>query len=157
MIVQRAFEPSAIKIGLQSEDKDELLEELVDVLAKTYPKHLTFPRTEILDALWARESKMSTGIYRGVAVPHATVESIDHLRGVLGISKKGIDYEALDGSPVYLVFMIICPPGEAELHLEALRKIALLIQDPLLLENLMNAATAEQAYELIREFESSLL
>jgi PTS system fructose-specific IIC component/PTS system nitrogen regulatory IIA component len=155
MILQRAFKPASIKIGLESEDKDELLEELVDVLAKTYPKDKEFPREQVLDALWAREEKMSTGIYKGVAVPHATVEGIDSLHGVLGISKKGIEYESLDGSPVYLVFMLISSPGEAELHLDALRKIALLIQDPVLLDNLMKAARPEQVFALIREFEAS--
>lgn len=155
MILQKAFKPESIKIGLESVDKDELLEELVDVLAKIYPKNKEFPREQILEALWAREEKMSTGIYKGVAVPHATVEGIDSLYGVLGISKKGIEYESLDGSPVYLVFMLISSPGETELHLDALRKIALLIQDPILLDNLMKAVTAEQVFALICDFEAN--
>ncbi len=156
MILQNAFEPATIKIGLESEDKDELLEELIDVLAKNYPGGMVFPRESVLKALWAREEKMSTGIYKGVAVPHATVDGIDSLRGVLGISKKGIEYESLDGNPVYLVFLLVSPPSEAEIHLDALKQIALLIQDSLLLENLMKAATPEKVYSLIRGFEESI-
>ena len=156
MILQNAFKPATIKIGLESEYKDELLEELVDILAKDYPKDWIFPREEALRALRKREEKMSTGIYKGVAVPHATFEGIDKLRGVIGISKRGIDFDSLDGNPVYLVFMLVSPPSQAEAHLEALRQIAILIQDPLLLENLMKATTPEKVYALIRQFEESL-
>ncbi len=156
MILQKAFNPATIKIGLEGEDKGEVLEELTDVLSKTYLQGQTFPREAVLEALWTREKKMSTGIYKGVAVPHATVEGIDTLRGVLGISKKGIEYDSLDGSPVYLVFLLVSPPDEAEQHLDALKKIALLMQDPLLLENLMKAPTSAKVYSLIREFEESL-
>ncbi|HOW12075.1 MAG TPA: PTS sugar transporter subunit IIA [Rectinema sp.] len=156
MILQDAFKPATIKIELESEYKDELLEELVDILAKDYPKDQLFPREEALRALRKREEKMSTGIYKGVAVPHATFEGIDKLRGVIGISKRGIDFDSLDGNPVYLVFMLVSPPSQAEAHLEALRQIAILIQDPLLLENLMKATTPEKVYALIRQFEESL-
>ncbi|HNZ93883.1 MAG TPA: PTS sugar transporter subunit IIA, partial [Rectinema sp.] len=67
MILQNAFKPATIKIELESEYKDELLEELVDILAKDYPKDQLFPREEALRALRKREEKMSTGIYKGVA------------------------------------------------------------------------------------------
>jgi len=156
MILQNAFRPATIKIGLESDDKDELLEELVDILAKNYPQEKPFPREQILDALIAREEKMSTGIYKGVAIPHATVEGIDSLRGVVGISKKGIEYESFDGNPVYLIFLLICPPREAELHLEALKQIALLIQDSIVLEKMMKSTTPESVYALIKDFEKSV-
>lgn len=156
MILQKAFNPATIKIGLESEDKAEVLEELTDLLSKNYLQGQTFPREAVLEALLAREKKMSTGIYKGIAVPHATVEGIDTLRGVLGISKKGIDYESLDGSPVYLVFLLVSPPGEAEQHLNALKKIALLIQDPLFLENVLEASTPQKVYSIIQEFEERL-
>lgn len=156
MILQKAFKPATIKIGLESEDKDELLEELVDVLVKDYPAGESFPREKVIEALQTREEKMSTGIYKGVAVPHATVEGIDTMRGVLGISQKGIDFESLDGNPVYLVFLLVSPPSEAEVHLDALKQIALLIQDSLLLENLMKAPAPDKVYSLIREFEENI-
>ena len=155
MILHSAFKPASIKIGLESGKKDDLFKEMVDILARSYPKDQVFPREEVLRALHKREEKMTTGIYKGVAVPHATVEGIDHLRGVLGISQKGIDYGSLDGNPVHLVFLLISPPSDAEAHLEALRQIALLIQDPVLLKNLVMATVPEKAYGLIRDFEES--
>ena len=156
MILQSAFKLASIKIGLESKKKDGLFEEMVDILAESYPKDKVFPKEEVLKALHKREEKMTTGIYKGVAVPHATVEGVDHLRGVLGISQKGIDYDSLDGNPVHLVFLLISPPSDAEAHLEALRQIAVLIQDPVLLENLVMAKMPEKVYSLIRDFEVSL-
>lgn len=149
MILQKAFRPSTIKIGLESEDKDELFEELVDILARAYPAGKAFPRKAVLEGIQQRERKMSTGIAKGVAVPHATVQGLEGLHGVLGISKKGIDYEALDGQPVYLVFLIVSPPGDAEFHLQALRQIALLLQDHDLVTSLVNSQSPEKAYEIL--------
>ena len=154
MILQKVFQPSTIRTGLESEGKEELFEELVDVLARSYPAKSPFPRQKILDALARRESKMSTGIVKGVALPHATVEGLDTLRGVLGISSKGIDYDSLDGHPVFLVFMLISPPDDAESHLQALQRIASLIDDPDMATRLAACTSAPEALALIREFDS---
>lgn len=156
MILQKVFNVSTIKTDLESEYKDELFEELVDVLAKTYPQQKEFPRQEILKALEKRELKMSTGIYKGIAIPHATVESLDSLRGVIGISRKGIDYDSLDGNPVYVVFLLVSPSGEAELHLQALREIAILIEDQGTVQGLSTAATPEKAFSIMKQFENSI-
>lgn len=149
MILQKAFRPSTIRIGLESEDKDELFEELVDILARSYPLDKAFPREAVLQGIQQREKKMSTGIAKGVAVPHATITGLDGLHGVLGVSRKGIDYEALDGEPVYLVFLLVSPPSETELHLQVLRQIALILQDHDLLASLLNSQSSENAYEIL--------
>lgn len=153
MILQKAFQPSTIKTDLESESKDELFEELVDLLAGVYPPQLTFPRREALEALSRREAKMSTGICKGIALPHATVDGLDSMKGAIGISKKGIDYDALDGHPVYLTFLLLTPPGDAESHLQALQRLAALIEDKVVVQKLSSAATPEAAFSIIKEFE----
>lgn len=153
MILQKAFQPSTIKTDLESESKDELFEELVDLLANTYPPQSAFPRQEILEALSRREAKMSTGICKGIALPHATVDGLDSLKGAIGISKKGIDYDALDGHPVYLVFLLLTPPSDTEVHLQALQRLAALIEDKATVQKLSSAATPEAAFSIIKEFE----
>jgi len=155
MILQKVFQPSTIRTGLESEDKDELFEELVDVLARSYPPNTPFPRQKILDALARREAKMSTGIAKGVALPHATVEGLDRLSGVLGISSKGIDYDSLDGHPVFLVFLLLTSPDDAELHLQALQRIAALIDDTDMANRLAASASSSEAFAHLREFDSS--
>lgn len=153
MILQKIFGPLSIKVGLESETRDELFEELVDQLSKQYPHGEAFPRSEIIAALEAREAKMSTGIAKGIALPHATVESLDGLHGVLGISSRGIDYDSLDGHPVYLVFMLLASPGVAESHLQALQRLALLIEDKDYAQRLSQASSSEKAHAILAEFE----
>ena len=155
MILQKVFQLSTIKTGLESESKEELFEELVDVLARSYPTKSPFPRQKILDALIRREAKMSTGIAKGIALPHATVEGLDTLRGVLGISSKGIDYDSLDGHPVFLVFMLLTPPDDAESHLHSLQRMASLIDDTDMTSRLAASASSSEAFALIKEFDSS--
>ena len=100
MLLQQVFAPGSIKIGLESEDKDELFEELVDMLAKEGGRD--FPRASVLAAVREREDKMSTGIKKGIALPHGKAEGLIGICGALGISRRGIEYASLDGEPVYL-------------------------------------------------------
>jgi nitrogen PTS system EIIA component len=155
MILQKVFATSAIKVNLESDSKEELFEELVDHLSKNFPAGAHFPRVEIIAALEAREAKMSTGIMKGIALPHATVEGLDSLKGVLGISRKGIDYDSLDGHPVYLVFMLLAPPGGSEFHLKALQHLALLIADKEFVQRLSTASSPEEAQAILAEFDRS--
>ena len=124
MFLYDVFQPEFIKIGLESENKIEVFEELVDklLLAKNVA-----PREEILKALWEREHKMSTGIQKGLAIPHAKVADLVNVCGVLGISKKGIDYAALDGKPVYIIFMVLSPQADSEEHLRLLKGLVALM------------------------------
>jgi PTS system fructose-specific IIC component/PTS system nitrogen regulatory IIA component len=100
-----------------------------------------------------REAKMSTGISKGIAVPHATVEGLETIAGVLGISGRGIDYDALDGHPVYLVFMVLTPPKDAELHLQTLQNLASLIENREFSSRLAAAASPAEAFAVIKDFE----
>jgi PTS system nitrogen regulatory IIA component len=156
MLLQQAFSPTRIKIGLESGYKDELFEELVDLFARESSSSSPFPRDATLMALNEREVKMSTGIVKGIALPHARVDGIPGLTGAIGISPKGMDYDSLDGSPVYLVFMLLSPPGGSELHLQALKSLARLLENPDFHVALLGAETPERAFAIIRRFEEVL-
>ena len=93
MILGQVFSLESIKVDLQSDNKDEVFEELVEKLLEVCPG---LDRNKVLDALIEREQKMSTGIFPGIAVPHARTDMVDRVHGVIGISKKGIDYDSLD-------------------------------------------------------------
>jgi len=154
MLLQQLFAPGCIKVGLQSEEKEELFEELVDVLARNGGRN--FPRQSVLTAIRDREGKMSTGIKKGIALPHGKAQGLEGLWGVLGISRTGIDYDSLDGQPVYLVFMLVSSPKDAEQHLNALKRLARLLDDPVFYTELIAADTAERAHEVIKSFEDRL-
>ena len=150
MFLHEVFPLECIKVHLEAEDKDEAFEELVDYLCQT---GLTDARDEILTAIRQREAKMSTGIHKGIAIPHGSTTAIDRVRGVLGISRNGIDYDALDGEPVYLLFMIIAPTVETETHLHILKRMAELFENPEFYVDLQSQKDAHGAYKVICNYE----
>lgn len=153
MLLSELFESDFIKIGLEAEDKDEAFEELADAFCQSSQLKI---REEILEAIRERERKMSTGIQKGIAVPHGRVSSINKIRGILGISRQGIDYDALDGEPVYLLFMILAPQTESELHLRILKRLAELLQNPQFFTDLAAQSDPAAANAVIRKYENIL-
>jgi len=127
MLLRDVFPPQFIKVNLEAEDKDEAFEEMVDHFCQASNSRA---REEILESLRLRETKMSTGIQKGIAIPHGKTNAVDAVRGVLGISRDGVDYDALDGEPVYLLFMLIAPDKDSEQHLRILQRLAELLGNP---------------------------
>ena len=150
MFLYEIFPPELIKVGLEAEDKDEAFEELVDKLCQVENSNA---REEILEALRQREAKMSTGIQKGIALPHGKTNAIDQLSGVLGISKKGVDYDALDGQPVYVLFMLIAPQKDSEKHLRILKRLAGLLDNPQFFTDLLAQKDAQGAHGIIKKYE----
>jgi PTS system fructose-specific IIC component/PTS system nitrogen regulatory IIA component len=153
MFLLNVFPPEFIKADLEAEDKEEAFEELVDHFCQAEKLNA---REEILEALRERESKMSTGIQKGIAVPHGRTNAVDTVRGVLGISRKGVDYDSLDGEPVYLLFMIIAPQKDSEKHLRILKRLAELLENPQFYIDLQSQKDAQGAYKVIGKYEDVL-
>lgn len=154
MFLYEVFPPELIKIGLEAEDKDEVFEELVDHFCQVEKSNV---REEILEAMREREAKMSTGIHKGIAIPHGKTNAIETLQGVLGISKKGIDYDALDGQPVYLLFMLMAPQKDSEKHLRLLKRLAGLLDNPQFYTDLVAQNDAQGANGVIKKYEDIFL
>jgi PTS system fructose-specific IIC component/PTS system nitrogen regulatory IIA component len=150
MLLHELFKPEYIKIGLEAEDKDEVFEELVDFFCTVSGET---ERDDFVEALREREAKMSTGIQPGVAVPHGKTNAVDKVHGVLGVSKKGVDYDALDGKPVYLFFMIMAPERDTERHLLVLKRLAELLEHNDVFAELLQAETKDDAFRVICKYE----
>jgi PTS system fructose-specific IIC component/PTS system nitrogen regulatory IIA component len=150
MFLHEVFPPEFIKVDLEAEDKDEAFEEVVDFFCQSSTMNV---RAELLGALREREAKMSTGIQKGIAIPHGSTNSIDTIRGVLGISRKGVDYDALDGEPVYLLFMIVAPFEDSEKHLRILKRLAELFENPQFYNDLYAQKDAQGVYKVICRYE----
>jgi len=153
MILQDVLLPEFIKVDMEAEDKDEAFEELVDYYCQADDSSAF---DDILQAIIAREAKMSTGIHKGIAVPHGKTSAVDTMRGVLGISRKGIQYDSLDGEPVYLLFMIISPMEDSERHLRLLKHLAELMEMPQFQNELQSQKDPQSAYKVIRKYEELL-
>ena len=153
IFLRELFPPARIKTHVEAEDKDEVFEELVDLLVTQYRLDC---RDDILEAIRRREEKMSTGIKRGIAIPHAKTPLVQGVIGVIGISATGIDYQSLDGEPVHLLFLLVSGEADAGLHLAVLKKIALLVETPDFTTGVLAARDAEAAHQALRRHEEIL-
>jgi fructose-specific phosphotransferase system IIA component len=118
----------AIISDLKSIEKEDIVRELVDALIVAGDLEKNY-RNKIIDALMERESLGSTAIGQGIAIPHAKCDCVTKLVGACGLSKKGVDFDSLDGEPVYIFFLLVAPQDSAGPHLKALARISRLFKD----------------------------
>jgi len=144
------LDKKVIKVGLKSSTKGEVLEELTDLLEKT--GKLT-DRENFLQVIREREELGSTGIGYNIAIPHARSSSIKSLVGALGISKEGIDFNALDKEPVYLFFLLAAPQNASGDYLKALAIISRFLRRRKVREALMKAEKLEDVQKIIESEE----
>ena len=152
-MLERVFSPKSIILNLESTEKDELFEEMVEAIVSVQPG---IDRAQAIAALQEREAKMSTGIMHDIAVPHGNCMTAKTTVGAIGISRKGIEYDSLDKAPVHLVFMLLSNPAGTEEHLEVLKVLAALLQNPDFIKEVTDKQSAQEVYELLRGYESSL-
>ena len=140
------LDAASVKVDLVSTDKEEAIAELVDLLARA---ERISDRAGVFDAVMAREAQQTTGIGGGVAVPHAKHESIERLTASLGISRDGIDFDAVDGKPVNVVFLIMARVNDPGPHIQALAEIARLLQVPGFFRKLVDAESSDEVLSVI--------
>ena len=138
----------AILIDLKSQTKKEVLKEMVGILAEA---HGIRNSGGILDALLEREELGSTGIGQGIAIPHGKSDSVNKVMAALGVSRRGIDFDALDGEPVYVFFMLVAPSNASGIHLKILAKISRLLKDKFFRQALREAKSPEETLKLIKD------
>lgn len=153
MSLEAIFPKETIIVNLESTEKDELFEELVEIIHNAVPE---MNRKEALDCLLERESKMTTGIMHNVAIPHALIPSMSKTVGAIGISSEGIDYDSLDKAPVYLIFMIIGAQGETEQHIQVLKQLAGVLQLPDFVGRMRQCSSPSEVHNLLRNSEELL-
>ncbi len=144
----------AIRAELQAEDKEEVIQELVDALAGSGQINGD-EKDSIVEAIMKREELGSTGIGRGVAVPHTKHPSVDKLVGTVGVSTEGVDFESLDGEKVQLFFLLISPPDRPGDHLRALENISRQLRDETFCRFLKQSKTAEDIQQLLEEADNN--
>ena len=142
MIVEKV-----IKTPVVSKDKPDVLRELVQIL-KDAGEIDDFDSA--LKAVQDREDKMSTGLEKGIAVPHATTNAVSSLKLAIGIAPEGIDFDSMDKEPSKLFFLLLAPPGQAGPHVEALSEIAKLANSTSFCKALINADNAQEVVDLMK-------
>jgi PTS system nitrogen regulatory IIA component len=140
----------AIEANLQATKKKEALTELIDKLV-TANRIKENSREKILQALLEREKLGSTGIGQGIAIPHAKTDKIEEIICAFGTSTKGVEFDALDGEKVYIIFLLIAPQDSAGMHLKVLAKISRLLKDKFFRQALREAETPADVIKIIKE------
>ena len=141
---------SRVDLDLAATDKDSIIERLVDLVVRGLEGVAKEP---LLKAVRAREDLMSTGVGNGVAIPHGKTDAVKELVAAFGRCKAPIDYDALDGKPVSLVFLLVGPEEAAGPHIKALSRISRLLSYEEFRDRLEKALTAGEVIEAISEEE----
>ena len=144
----------AIRADLSSDDKPSVIHELVQALVDANAIRGE-DKDSIVKAILKREELGSTGIGRGVAVPHTKHPSVDQLVGTVGVSSEGVDFNSLDGEKVQLFFLLISPPDRPGDHLRALENISRQLRDDTFCRFLKQAKTAGDIQQLLEEADNN--
>ena len=144
---------NAVKVDLESATKEEVLEELVNLLIEAGSVKKT-DKSDVLKKINEREVLGSTGIGKGVAIPHAKSAKVKKMVAAFGVSKAGLDFKSLDGEPTYLFFILIAPGETPGPHLKALAKISRLLDDKFIRERLRSAASVQEVVKTIKDEEN---
>ncbi len=138
--------PQAVIPELSARSKAEVLQELANTLQQAEPG---LRGKDLVAVLAERERLGSTGIGEGVAIPHGKVTGMGRLQAVFGLSRAGVDFEAIDGRPTHLFFALVAPENSAGVHLKALARISRLFKNPAFRAAILSASDAHAIYDLI--------
>ena len=148
MAIVDLIETDVIRVPLKSKTKTEVIRELIDVLNKAGKIN---DAESVFKAVIARENMGSTGLEKGIAVPHAKTEKVKTLTLAIGIAPDGIDFDSLDGEQSKLFFLLLAQPSQSGPHIEALAEIARITRSQSFCRLLINAKTPEEVVELFKE------
>ena len=138
----------AIIPALTAQNKEGVIREMVESL-RAAGQVRSQDQEDIVRAILKRELLGSTGIGRGVAIPHTKHPSVDRLVGTIGISRVGVPFESLDGEPVHVFVMLISPQEQPGPHLRALENVSRCLRDDNFVRSLRQATTPQQIWDLL--------
>lgn len=144
----------AIKPELESKDKEAVIRELAASLVAS-GDIMEDSADSIIKAILKREELGSTGIGRGIAVPHTKHPSVEKLVGTVGISSDGVDFNSLDGESVHLFFLLVSPPDRPGDHLRALENISRQLRDDMFCKFLKQSKSVEDIKTLLDEADNN--
>jgi fructose-specific phosphotransferase system IIA component len=153
MRLTEILKPQNIKVPLEAKIKTDAIGELVNLLAAN--GDLTDPK-KVLEAVLDREATRTTGIGNGLAIPHGKCTGTDHLVMAIGRPATPIDFQAIDGRPVNLIWLLSSPPDKTGPHIHALARISRLMTIDRFRQALTTAKTAQEIFDSIVQQENSL-
>jgi len=151
MKIMEFLSKKAVTASLKSTDKEGVIRELVDLLAKAEDIK---NKEDLVKSLLTRESLGSTGIGQGIGIPHAKSQNVKNLVAAFGLSQKGVNFDSLDGESAYIFFLLIAPEESAGPHLKALARISRMLKDKYFREMLKKAKDEKEILRIVQEEDS---
>jgi PTS system nitrogen regulatory IIA component len=143
------LDADSIRVGVHAANKRQLLQQL----GQTAGQRLGFDPADIVDSIVERERLGSTGFGGGVAIPHGKVEGLTHVSAMLVRLSEAIDYKAIDGQRVDIVFLLLSPPDAGAAHLKALAAISRTIRSGTTLEKMRGARSRDALVAVLMDAE----
>ena len=150
MHLSELLQEDLVKTNLDATTKWEAIEELVDLLISAHELRLS-DRAAVVDAVFTREKSMSTGLARGLAVPHGAVDCVKEIVASLGISRSGVPFDSADGKPARLVILLVIPRETFQRHVGTLAGIARLARNQDLRDRICAAESPAQVMDVVLE------
>ena len=149
----RLLDPSNVAVGIDASDKDTFINAVIDLIAD---------RAEVSDpdsmrsAVFEREKTMSTGVGKGLGLPHAKTSAVDGILAALAVSKEPVEFASIDNHPVRIVFLLVGKQDAKSQHVRILSRISRMMNQKDTRERVLAAATSEELLSIIGEVESQL-
>ena len=153
MRLTEILKPQNIRLPLEARTKNDAIAELVNLLAAN--SEITDPK-KVLESVLEREATRTTGIGNGLAIPHGKCAGTNHLVMAIGRPATPIDFQAIDGRPVNLIWLLASPPDQTGPHIHALARISRLMTIDKFRQALAAAKTPQELYDAIVQQENSL-
>lgn len=141
-----------VRVPMAARNKHDAIVELVDLLARG---GRTRDRDKLLAAVLEREAQRTTGVGRGLAIPHAKSDVCPKLVVAFGRTEEPIDFQAIDGQPVRLVVLMAGPPDQTSPHIQILARLSRMVTNAAVLDDLLLAPTPDAVYEVIRRHDDA--
>jgi len=145
MEIRDFLAPEAVVIDLAAASKKQVLQALAQRIARIAHQD---ERT-VFDVLLERERLGTTGVGKGIAIPHGRIASLDRIYGLFARLKPPVEFEAMDNDPVDLVFLLLAPAAAGADHLKALARVSKLLRNPAQCEKLRRASDAKSAFAIL--------
>jgi PTS system nitrogen regulatory IIA component len=147
MKILEILKKEAIVADLKARNKKGVLEELIVPVAAI----AGIDQEKLVKVLLERERLGSTGIGSGIGIPHGKLKKLGELVIGFGLSRKGVDFESIDGQPAHIFFVLMTPENSTGLHLKLLARISRILKNEPFRERLLKAADSTEVFEIIRE------
>jgi PTS system nitrogen regulatory IIA component len=144
--LENILTPGRSLVNVPGSSKKSAIEKIADLIAEQVP---TLPQQAVYEALLAREKLGSTGFGNGIAIPHCRLKGCESPISALLHLQHPIDFDAIDGAPVDLLFVLLVPEAATDAHLELLRQIASMLDRKEVRDNLRKASTSEALYQVV--------